>query len=108
MRVRPLVICFVATVWGVAASASVIQYSVSRVAGDEWRYEYAVTNTNDSPDTALQEFTIFFDVGLYADLHSASAPADWDPFIGVIDPNLPDAGFVDFLALGNGVAANAP
>lgn len=101
---RRAVFGLAAMLWGVAAHPAIIEYLPTNIAADTWRYDYVVRN--DSLGAALREFTIFFEVGRYTDLNGAIAPAGWDPFIGVVDPSLPDAGFVDFLALGQGIPAN--
>jgi len=51
----------------------------------------------------IEEFTVFFNLGLYTNISGAGSPSDWDPFIIQPDPLLPDDGFVDWLALSFGI-----
>jgi hypothetical protein len=81
--------------------AAIIEYDVTNVIGSTWRYEYFVTN--DTLPTPINELTIWFDLGLMADLSNASAPAGWDSLVIQPDPLLPDDGFYDVLALGAGI-----
>lgn len=79
------------------AHAVLIEYSVTGLGGSSYQYDYSVIN-DDLP--VVEEFTIFFDVGLYESLSSPAAPATWDPLVIQPDPGLPDDGFYDALALG--------
>jgi hypothetical protein len=87
------------------ASATLISYDVSNVAGSTWRYDYTITN--DTLASAIDEFTVFFDLGVYANLSVAASPASWDSLVVQPDPGLPDNGFFDALALVTGIASNA-
>jgi len=90
-----IVALFVLT--GTPVSATTINYGVNNIAGNTWEYTYAVSN--DTLSVAIEEFTIFFDVGLYENLVAPSAPVDWDPLVIQPDPGLPDNGFYDALEL---------
>ncbi|MBL8267485.1 PEP-CTERM sorting domain-containing protein [Steroidobacter sp.] len=81
--------------------ATVITYQATQVGGTTWRYDYSVDN--DSLDTPVEEFTLFFGLDQYANLSALSAPEGWDGFIAQPDPLLPDDGFIDVLALNSGV-----
>jgi hypothetical protein len=81
--------------------AAAVTYQAVALGGDAWRYDYVVKN--DGSPAAIEEFTIFFDVGLFADLAVAASPADWDPLVAQPDPGLPADGFFDALALGAGL-----
>lgn len=82
-----------------ASHATVIEYSVTNIAGNTWEYTYSVEN-----DTlVIEEFTIFFEVGLYENITPSATPVDWDPLAIQPDPGLPDDGFYDALALGSGI-----
>jgi len=63
-----------------------------------WRYDYIV---RDFPFSQNQSFTIYFDRLLYRDLESPppSVGPDWDVLTLQPDPNLPDNGAYDALAL---------
>jgi hypothetical protein len=88
-----------------ATRATVIEYDVTNVSANSWRYDYSVTN--DTLGFALDEFTVFFDRTLYGDLVFGGAPIGWDPLLIQPDPALPDDGFYDALALGPGIAAGS-
>jgi len=99
-----LLAAFVAAVCCCApAGATVITYEATHLSGDSWRYDYSLAN--DSLSAPLDEFTLFFDRDLYANLTDLIGPAGWDGLIAQPDPLLPDDGFIDFLALDGGLAA---
>ena len=85
-----------------SANATVIEYGATNVSGNLWQYDYTVTN--DSLGASLDEFTIFFQLGLYENIAVGDTPADWDPLAIQPDPGLPDDGFYDALALVSGIA----
>ncbi len=87
------------------ASATVISFDATNIAGNTWEYSYTVEN--DSLAVDIEEFTIFFDLGIYENLVIGTAPAGWDPLAIQPDPLLPDDGFYDALALGVGIASGA-
>jgi hypothetical protein len=86
------------------ASAALIQFGATDLGGERWRYDYVVDNDGNTP---IDELTIFFDLGLYANVAVASAPPGWDAIVVQPDPDLPDDGFFDALALGQGITAGA-
>ncbi|MEJ0087508.1 MAG: PEP-CTERM sorting domain-containing protein [Pseudomonadota bacterium] len=81
--------------------ATLIKYEATQVSGNTWRYDYTVDN--DTLTAPIEEFTIFFGLGQYANLSGLGLPGDWDGFIAQPDPLLPDDGFIDVLALSGGV-----
>jgi hypothetical protein len=87
------------------ARATLVEYETSNVSGNTWRYDYTVTN--DSLSRSIDELTIFFTLGLYENVNFGGAPAGWDALVIAPDPNLPDDGFYDALALGSGLAVGA-
>lgn len=101
---RMVLICVVALL-PLQLRAAVISYTTSQVAGSTWRYDYSVTN--DAPSAALEEFSVFFDRDLYADLLVAAAPVGWDALVVQPDLLLPDDGFFDALAIADGLAPSA-
>lgn len=105
--VASLLVVLGLTAWITPANASVITYVATNTGGSEWRYDYTVSA--EPAEAAIEEFTIFFDLSVFAaaNLRSLVSSADWDGLIGVVDPPLPADGFVDFLALSGGVAAGA-
>lgn len=82
--------------------ASRIQYEVTNVAGNTWEYTYTITN--DSLLADIEEFAISFALGSYENLVVGSTLGGWDPLVIQPDPNLPDDGFYDVLALISGIA----
>ena len=84
------------------ANATVIFYEVQNLGGTTWEYSYTVEN--DTLGSDIEEFTIYFDLGLYENLVVVSTPADWDPLVIEPDANIPDDGFYDALALSAGIS----
>lgn len=85
-----------------SAAAVVITYQVTPEAAHRWTYQYTVSAAPSDP--AIDEFTIFFNRSLYANLRLVSAPPGWDALVIEPDPELPADGFVDVLTLGAGIA----
>jgi hypothetical protein len=92
-----------ALLWSASAPAlaAAVTYQATALGNDAWRYDYVVKN--DGSPAAIEEFTIFFELGLYADLAATAWPADWEPLVVQPDPGLPADGFFDALALGAGL-----
>ena len=82
--------------------ATTVTYDLTNLTGTTWAYTYNVTN--DTLVSSIDEFTIFFDVNLYANLAVDSTPASWDPIVIQPDTAIPDDGFYDALALSTGIA----
>ena len=70
--------------------------------GNTWEYSYSVNNDTLASD--IEEFSIYFDLGLYENLALATAPANWDPLALDPDLSIPDDGLYDALALVSGIA----
>lgn len=85
------------------ALADSIEFTVNNLGGNTWEYSYTVTN-DGSTGGDIEELTIWFDLGLYENLSVSGSPVDWDPIAIDPDPGIPDDGFVDWLALGLGIA----
>jgi hypothetical protein len=100
---RACVALLATLLWSASAPslAAAVTYQATALGGDAWRYDYVVKN--DGSPAAIEEFTIFFELGLYADLAVAASPADWDALVVQADPGLPADGFFDALALGAGL-----
>lgn len=81
--------------------ATVITYEATQLGDTTWRYDYSVDN--DTLSTPIEELTLFFGLGQYANLTDLGTPSDWDGFVAQPDPLLPDDGFIDVLALAGGV-----
>ena len=81
--------------------ASTIPYTVSSLGGNTWEYTYSVQN--DTLSFPIEEFTVFFALGLFENLAVTDSPANWDSIVIEPDADLPDDGFFDSLALVAGI-----
>ena len=86
-----------------SANAAFIQYATTDLGGGSWQYDYTVGQDAEE-GFDIEQFTVFFDLGLYSDLLVEGSPLDWDGLEVQPDPELPDDGFADWLALGFGIA----
>lgn len=84
------------------ALATMITFDVNNVSATTWEYNYTVIN--DTLSSNLEEFTVFFDPGLYKNLSVVASPTGWDPLAIQPDAALPDDGFYDALASTGGIA----
>jgi hypothetical protein len=85
--------------------ATTILYDLSNLGGTRWEYTYSVTN--DSMSSAIEEFTIYFNLGLYENLAVTSQVEGWDELVLQPDPALPTNGLYDalkILTFGLGIA----
>ena len=75
-----------------------ITYTPSDLSSGRWEYAYAVFNTTLP---SVDEFTVFFEYGLYANLSIDNPKANWDGIVSNPDLVLsaPVPGFYDALAL---------
>jgi len=81
-----------------------ISYNLSDLGGGRWEAEYSVSNV--SLGLAVEEFTLYYDYGKYANLAAVTASplADgWDEVVAQPEPLLHDAGMYDALTLGAGI-----
>jgi hypothetical protein len=85
--------------------ATTITYDLANLGGNRWEYTYSVAN--DSLISAIEEFTIYFNLGSYDNLTVGSTPADWDAIRFNPDPDIPDDGAYDALALFQGIASGS-
>ena len=83
------------------AMASTIWYNLSNISGNTWQYDYVISN--DSSSINIDEFTVYFAYGQYANLSVVSAPTNWDPLVVQPGNFLNNDGYYDALALGNGI-----
>jgi hypothetical protein len=102
------VLCAAAALAALAACAWAspleISYVATQVAAERWQYTYTVENIALAP--AIDEFTIWFDYGLYSNLalpEVALGPGGWSEVIVQPDPLFHDDGFYDALATGGGL-----
>ena len=87
------------------AQATKIDYSVTHLGGNQWRYDYNVNN--NSLAVPILEFTVFFDRILYSALSVAASPVDWNSLVAQPDFSLPADGFFDSLGSSSGVVPTA-
>ncbi|MES9969684.1 MAG: PEP-CTERM sorting domain-containing protein, partial [Candidatus Thiodiazotropha sp.] len=78
--------------------ANPIYYDYLDLGAGRYEYNYTVDNQTTS---AIEEFTVWFDLGLYDNLLINGSPTlDWDGLAAQPDPLLPDDGFADWLTFG--------
>jgi hypothetical protein len=82
-----------------------VLYELTELGGD--RYEYTYELVNDL-DFVIEQFTVFFDLGLFANLSVTASPTGWDSLAIQPEPAIPDDGFFDAcssdtLCFGDGV-----
>jgi len=81
-----------------------VWFDVGDLGSGRWQYSYEVTHI--SLPKPIEEFTIWFDFGLYENLsiQTPDPPAgDWDEIVVQPEPVLADDGFYDALTLDTGV-----
>lgn len=100
-----LSLCLPFLLYASGASSSSISYQLNFIGGNSYSYSYFVEN--DSLAIGIEEFTIWFDLGLYENLQIISSPIDWDGIAIEPDPLLPDDGFVDWLAFSLPISENS-
>jgi len=100
-----LVLCITAVGFGTAKTQ--IWYSAEELAGGRWQYNYEVENI--SLTVPIQEFTIWFEYGLYEKLSVETPPVlppgGWDEIVIQPEPVLEDDGVYDAKALTGGIEA---
>ena len=87
------------------AHADLVQYQVTSLGANTWRYDYTINNT--TPSAGFDELTIYFDPSKYSLLNSPVAPAGWDPLVIQPDTGIPADGYFDVLNLGGLLADGA-
>jgi len=88
-----------------ATHAAGIDYTLTALGGDIWRYDYTLVGSAGDP--AFDEFTVYFDLPAAQQISSFTTPGGWDGLVAQVDPALPDGGYVDALHLGGPVAAGS-
>ena len=97
--------CLVALLANSAAAAT-IAYTATDQGSGRWRYDYVVANA--AADSPIEEFTVYFALGAYANLAVVLPPsANWDSLVAEPDADIPDGGYFDALALAAGIAPGA-
>jgi len=87
------------------ASATVITANLINTGGSSWQAEYTVEN--DTLGSSIEEFTVWFDVGLYDNISIVSTPTGWNPLVVQPDASIPDAGFYDATVSGTGISSGS-
>jgi hypothetical protein len=87
------------------ARAAMVEYSLTALGGDVWRYDYSLSNIG--PAESFDEFTVFFDAPGVTGITAVATPAGWSSLVVQPDPLLPDAGFFDALNLSGAVPAGS-
>lgn len=80
-----------------AANATTVTFDLDFLGGNSYRYTYEVLN--DTLSESIDEFSIYFELGLYENLAIDGTPDGWDPLVFQPDPLLPDDGLYDAFAL---------
>lgn len=99
------VLAVMCILFAASARATTVTYEAAHLGGSQWRYDYSISN--DTLAVAIEEFTVFFDHTLYANLAAASGATGWDLLLIAPDAAIPAAGYFDALALAGGIAAKA-
>jgi len=90
---------------GLGVPKTQIWYSAEELLGGRWQYNYEVANI--SLTVPIQEFTIWFEYGLYDNLSVETPlvlpPGGWDEMVIQPEPVLEDDGAYDAKALGLGI-----
>lgn len=84
------------------AGAGPVLFESSQLLDDRWQYAYTIDNDTGS---AIEGLTVYFDIDRYLNLEITGNANEgtidaWDGFSAQPDPQLPDDGFADWLALG--------
>jgi hypothetical protein len=86
------------------AGATTITYQLNDLGSGSWEYIYSVTN--DTLLTDIEEFTVYFDYGLYSNLSVDNQKPNWDGL--TVQPDLflglPTIGYFDTARLVAGIA----
>ena len=99
-----IVLVFFLTAIGSGVPKTEIWYETSELGSGHWQYTYDVTNI--SLTVPIEEFTIWFDFGLYKNLaiETPDPPAsNWSEIVIQPEPVLKDDGAYDARALGLGI-----
>ena len=91
-----LVCCFLSS--KVLATQTQISYQANKIDSVRWEYTYDVMNIGLA--AGIEEFTVYFDHGLYNNLSISTpdTPSEWDQIIWQVEPILGDPGGYDALA----------
>jgi hypothetical protein len=111
LRLASVLALLLAAVAG-PARAGVITYDLRNLGGDQWRYDYEVSN--DTLTVPINFLSVYFPAGVYDQLCGGSfespcslvptAAPDWTAEVIHADPLLPDIGFLNLFTGGPGIA----
>jgi hypothetical protein len=91
-----ILLCLSVNVFGLLTpdrtAAASIDYTVANISGSAWEYSYSVRNDLGFD---IEEFTIYFDYLLYANLAVTAFPLGWNSLVVEPDAGIPDDGFFD-------------
>jgi len=79
-----------------AAHAVSVEYTLTDLGSDVWRYDFALINSPAAP--SFDEFTIYFPSDKYSSIALVSSAPDWDPLVIQPDPGIPADGYFDGLS----------
>lgn len=98
-----VLVCIFATS-GFGTPMTEIWYEVSDIGSGQWEYIYTVENI--SLAGGIEEFTVWFDLGLYDNLvvTTPETPPEWDQIVWDVEPVLEDPGGYDALATNLNIA----
>ena len=85
----------------VAGMAAIITYTQSNTSGNHWINHYTVKA--GPTDTLIEEFTVYFEDGLYKNLAVVDSPGGWDSLVIQPDSAIPADGFFDSMAMNLGI-----
>ncbi len=78
-----------------AARAITLASAYTPLGGTQWQVD--LTLTADALMPGISEFTVYFALGLDANLVATATPATWSAFVAQPDAGLPADGLVDYL-----------
>jgi hypothetical protein len=81
----------------VGAQAAALTSTYTSLGGNSWLVAFDLDN--DGSPTIISGFTVFFDEALFGPLTLLNSPGTWDSLLVQPDPAIPDAGFLDALAI---------
>ncbi len=95
---------FLLTATALAALDTVIVYETSDLGAGRWQYTFELANNGLT--VPIEEFTVWFDYDLYANLtvETPTIPAGWDQLVLQPEPVLLDDGAYDAMATGAGIS----
>jgi hypothetical protein len=85
----------------IQAQQGTIIYELTDLGSNSWRFDYAVSNNILA--TPIEEFTVYFDEGLYHNLAIVGpTPSGWDAIVWQPEPALGSGGY-DAMTTGSGI-----